>query len=196
MKSITTIGVVLVLLLMLFMGGCSSYNGFVDSEENVDQAWSNVQTQYQRRTDLISNLVNTVKGAADFERETLEAVTNARANASSVKVDPSNLSAAKLQEFQAAQSQLSQSLGRLLVTVERYPELKANANFRDLQTQLEGTENRIAVARQNFNEVVTSYNKKVRRFPASFFASIFGFAEKAQFEAQAGAEQAPTVNFD
>ena len=196
MRSLTSIGVVLVVLLLLLMGGCSSYNGFVDAEENVDQAWANVQTQYQRRADLITNLVNTVKGAADFERETLEAVTNARANATSVKIDPSNLDAQSLQQFQAAQSQLSQSLGRLLVTVERYPELKANANFRDLQTQLEGTENRIAVARQDFNAVATSYNKRVRRFPGSFFASIFGFEEKAQFEAQAGAEQAPEVNFD
>ena len=196
MRSITTIGVVLVLLLLLFMGGCSSYNGFVDAEENVDQAWANVQTQYQRRADLITNLVNTVKGAADFERETLEAVTNARAKATSVNIDPSNLSSESLQNFQAAQSQLSQSLGRLLVTVERYPELQANANFRDLQTQLEGTENRIAVARQDFNGIVTSYNKRVRRFPGSFFASIFNFDEKAQFEAQAGAEQAPEVNFD
>ena len=196
MRSITTIGVVLVLLLLLFMGGCSSYNGFVDAEENVDLAWGNVQTQYQRRSDLITNLVNTVKGAADFERETLEAVTNARAKATSVTVDPSNLTGESLQNFQAAQSQLSQSLGRLLVTVERYPELQANANFLDLQTQLEGTENRIAVARQDFNEVVTGYNKRVRRFPGSFFASIFNFDEKAQFEAQTGAEQAPEVNFD
>jgi LemA protein len=196
MRPIITIGVVLALLLLLFMGGCNSYNGFVDAEENVDQAWADVQTQYQRRSDLITNLVNTVKGAADFERETLEAVTNARAKASSVNVDPSNLTAENLQQFQAAQSQLSQSLGRLLVTVERYPELKANANFRDLQTQLEGTENRIAVSRQKFNEIVTSYNKRVRRFPGSLFASVFGFDEKAQFEAQAGAEQAPKVNFD
>lgn len=195
MRSITTIGIVLVLLLMLFMGGCSSYNGFVDSEENVDKEWSDVQTQYQRRSDLIKNLVATVKGAADFERETLEAVTNARANATSVKIDPSNLSAENLQQFQEAQSQLSGSLGRLLLTVERYPELKANANFRDLQTQLEGTENRIAVARQNFNGVVTDYNKKVRRFPGSMFASIFGFSEKAQFSAQAGSEEAPEVSF-
>lgn len=195
MKPIITIGIVLGLLLLLFVGGCNSHNSFVDSEENVDQAWANVQTQYQRRTDLITNLVNTVKGAANFERETLEAVVNARAKATSVNIDPSNLTADKLQEFQAAQSQLGQSLGRLLVTVEKYPELQANANFRDLQTQLEGTENRIAVARQNFNEVVTGYNKQVRRFPGSFFASIFGFSEKAQFEAQAGAEKAPTVSF-
>jgi LemA protein len=177
------------------MGGCSSYNGFVDSEENVEKEWSDVQTQYQRRTDLINNLVETVKGAANFERETLEAVTNARANATSVKIDPTNLTAESMQQFQAAQSQLSGSLSKLLVTVERYPELKANANFRDLQTQIEGTENRIAVARQNFNAVVTDYNKKVRRFPGSMFASVFGFDEKAQFAAQEGSEQAPKVSF-
>lgn len=196
MRSITTIGIVLVLLLLLFVGGCNSHNAFVDSEENVQQAWSDVQTQYQRRTDLITNLVNTVKGAADFERETLEAVTNARANATSMKIDPSNLTAENLQKFQAAQSQLNGSLSKLLVTVERYPELKSNANFSNLQTQLEGTENRVAVARKNFNQIVTDYNKKVRRFPSSMFATLFGFSEKAQFEAQAGSENAPEVNFN
>lgn len=196
MRSLTVIGVVLGILLLLFMGGCNNYNKFVDAEENVENAWSKVQSAYQRRADLIPNLVNTVKGAADFERETLEAVTNARANATSVKVDPSNLSADQLQQFQAAQSQLSQSLGRLLVTVERYPELKANANFRDLQAQLEGTENRIKVERDRFNDVVTAYNKSVRRFPSSFFASIFGFDQKAQFEAEAGSDAAPDVSFD
>ncbi len=196
MRSITVIGVVLGILLLLFMGGCNSYNNFVGMEEDVENAWGKVQSAYQRRADLIPNLVNTVKGAADFERETLEAVTNARAKASSVQIDPSNLSSAQIQQFQAAQSELSQSLGRLLVTVERYPELKANANFRDLQAQLEGTENRIKVERDRFNDVVTGYNKSVRRFPASFFANIFGFDQKAQFEAQAGAENAPEVNFD
>ena len=195
MRSITTIGVVLGLLLLLFMGGCSSYNGFVNMEEEVDLAWSNVQSDYQRRADLIPNLVNTVKGAADFERETLESVTNARAKATSVQIDPSNLSAAKLQEFQAAQSELGQSLGRLLVSVERYPELKATAAFTELQSQLEGTENRIKVSRDKFNRAVTDYNKRVRRFPASFFAGIFGFGEKAQFEAEQGSDQAPEVNF-
>lgn len=196
MRSITTIVIVLVVLLMLLMGGCSSYNGFVDADENVAKSWSDVQTQYQRRTDLIGNLVNTVKGAADFEKETLDAVVSARAKATSMTIDPSNMTAADFQEFQANQSQLSSSLGRLLVSVERYPELKANANFRDLQTQLEGTENRIAVARQNFNGVVTEYNKKVRRFPASFFATIFGFDQKAQFEAAEGSDKAPEVNFN
>ena len=195
MKSITTIGIILVLLLLLLMGGCNNYNGFVEAEENVEQAWADVEAQYQRRTDLITNLVNTVKGAADFEKETLEAVVSARAKATSVSIDPSNMTGESLQQFQAAQSQLSSSLGRLLVTVERYPELKANANFRDLQTQLEGTENRITVARQNFNAVATAYNKTIRKFPASFFASIFGFSEKAQFKAQAGSENAPEVKF-
>ncbi|MEL7247764.1 MAG: LemA family protein [Bacteroidota bacterium] len=196
MRSLTTIGIVLGVLFLLFMGGCNNYNNFVDAEENVDEAWANVQNQYQRRAELIPNLVNTVKGAADFERETLEAVVSARAKATSVNIDPSNLNAESLQNFQAVQSQLSQSLGRLLLTVERYPELKATDAFRDFQTQLEGTENRIAVARQDFNSIVTKYNKRVRRFPGSFFASVFGFDEKAQFEAQAGAEQAPEVSFD
>jgi len=193
---LSTIGIVVGLLALLLIGGCNSYNGFVMADEDVQQAWANVQSQYQRRADLIPNLVNTVKGAADFERETLESVTNARAKATSVNIDPSNLTPEALQQFQQAQGALGQSLGRLLVTVERYPELKANANFQELQTQLEGTENRISVARDRFNEAATSFNKKIRRFPASFFASIFGFDEAAQFEAQSGAENAPTVNFD
>lgn len=195
MKSLSTIGIIVGLLALLLVGGCNSYNGFVNAEEDVEKSWADVQSQYQRRADLIPNLVNTVKGAADFERETLEAVTNARAKATSVNIDPSNLSPEALQQFQSAQGELSSSLSRLLVSVERYPELKANANFRDLQAQLEGTENRISVARDRFNEQVTSYNKKTRRFPASFFANIFGFSEKGQFQAQAGAENAPTVNF-
>lgn len=195
MKSLSTIGIIVGLLALLLIGGCNSYNGFVNAEEDVEKSWADVQSQYQRRADLIPNLVNTVKGAADFERETLEAVTSARAKATSVNIDPSNLSPEALQQFQSAQGELSSSLSRLLVSVERYPELKANANFLDLQAQLEGTENRISVARDRFNEQVTSYNKKTRRFPASFFAGIFGFGEKGQFQAQAGAENAPTVNF-
>lgn len=190
-----TLGIIVALLALLLIGGCNSYNGFVNSEEDVEKVWADVQSQYQRRADLIPNLVNTVKGAADFEKSTLESVVNARAKATSVNVDASSLTPEKLQQFQAAQGELSSSLGRLLVTVERYPELKANSNFRDLTAQLEGTENRISVARDRFNEVATAYNKKVRRFPNSFFASVFGFGEKAQFEAQAGSQNAPTVEF-
>ena len=190
-----TLGIIVGLLALLLIGGCNSYNGFVNAEEDVEKVWADVQSQYQRRADLIPNLVNTVKGAADFEKSTLESVVNARAKATSVNIDPSNLNAQSLQQFQEAQGQLSSSLGRLLVTVERYPELKANSNFRDLTAQLEGTENRISVARDRFNEAATAYNKKVRRFPASFFASIFGFEEKAQFQAQQGSQNAPTVEF-
>lgn len=190
-----TLGIIVGLLALLLIGGCNSYNGFVEAEEDVEKVWADVQSQYQRRADLIPNLVNTVKGAADFEKSTLESVVNARAKATSVNIDPSNLTAENLQQFQAAQGQLSSSLGRLLVTVERYPELKANSNFRDLTAQLEGTENRISVARDRFNEASTAYNKKVRRFPASFFASVFGFGEKAQFQAQEGSQNAPTVEF-
>lgn len=180
---------------LLLMNGCSSYNGFVDKDENVENAWSKVQSAYQRRADLIPNLVSTVKGYADFEKSTLTEVVNARARATSVNVDASNLSAEKLQEFQAAQSNLSSSLGRLLVTVEKYPDLKANRNFLELQSQLEGTENRIKVERDKFNDVVTVYNKSVRRFPASFWAGMFGFEQKAQFQADAGTQDAPKVEF-
>jgi LemA protein len=190
-----TLGIIVAVLALLLIGGCNSYNGFVSAEEDVEKTWADVQSQYQRRADLIPNLVNTVKGAADFEKSTLESVVNARAKATSVNIDPSNLSPEALQQFQAAQGELSSSLGRLLVTVERYPELKANSNFRDLTAQLEGTENRITVARDRFNEESTDYNKKIRRFPNSFFASVFGFDEKAQFQAQAGSENAPTVEF-
>lgn len=195
MKNLT-LGIVLIILgLVVLVPGCNSYNKFVNLDENVENAWSKVESEYQRRADLIPNLVNTVKGVADFEQETLTAVTQARARATSVNIDPSNLSAQKLAEFQQAQGQLSQSLGRLLVAVERYPELKANQSFQELQAQLEGTENRIKVARNNYNDVVTEYNKSVRRFPSSLFAGIFGFDRRAQFEAEAGADQAPEVNF-
>lgn len=192
---ISTLAIVVGLLALLLIGGCNNYNGFVNAEEEVKQSWSKVQSQYQRRSDLIPNLVATVKGAADFERGTLEAVTNARARATSVNIDPSNLSPEAIQQFQAAQGEVSSSLSRLLVSVERYPELKANANFRDLSVQLEGTENRITVARDRFNEQVTEYNKGVRKFPASFFAGIFGFDTKGQFEAEVGSENAPKVEF-
>jgi LemA protein len=195
MKSLT-IGIVLVVTaLFLFMAGCSSYNTFVEKEEEVENAWSKVQSAYQRRADLIPNLVNTVKGVAQFEQKTLTDVVNARSKATSVTVDPSNISAEKLQEFQQAQSQLSQTLGRLLMITENYPELKANQSFLELQAQLEGTENRIKVERDRFNDKATEYNKSVRRFPGKLFAGIFGFSQKAQFQAEEGAQNAPKVEF-
>lgn len=197
MKSTSAIIVVILAAIVLIGGcsGCSTYNTLVNHDENVENAWSKVQSAYQRRADLIPNLVNTVKGYADFEQETLTAVVNARAKATSVNVDASNLNAAQIQKFQQAQAGLSSSLGRLLVTVEKYPELKANRNFLELQSQLEGTENRIKVERDRFNDSVTTYNKATRQFPAAFYASIFGFDKRARFEAEAAAENAPKVEF-
>ncbi|MEL7220694.1 MAG: LemA family protein [Bacteroidota bacterium] len=189
MRSITTIGIVLVLLLMLFMGGCSSYNGFVDSEENLDQAWADVQTQYQRRADLISNLAATVKAAAANEKDILIGVTDARTGASNYKE-----LIAKAETPQDLESIGQKVNSQISVIFERYPEIRSTSNFSELQTDLSGTENRIAVARQRFNQQATDYNKKVRRFPGSFFASIFGFSEKAHFESQIGAEDAPDLN--
>lgn len=194
MRNILLIGLV-VLLGIMGIGGCNSYNSFVDKEVEVENAWSKVQSAYQRRADLIPNLVNTVKGYADFEKETITSVVEARAKATSVNVDPTKLTPEAIQEFQQAQSGLSQSLGRLLVTVERYPELKANQNFLELQAQLEGTENRIKVERDRFNDVVTAYNKSVRRFPGNIFATLFGFDSKSTFKAESGAEEAPKVEF-
>ena len=195
MRSLILPIVLIGLGLVLFMSGCNSYKGFVEMDEDVENAWSKVQRAYQRRADLIPNLVNTVKGVAEFEKSTLTEVTQARSKATSVNIDPSNLSAEKLQEFQQAQGALSQSLGRLLVVSERYPQLQANQNFRELQAQLEGTENRIKVERDRFNDVVTAYNKQVRRFPGSLFAGLFGFDQRAQFEAAASAQNAPKVEF-
>ncbi len=196
MKSLTFTAVLAVLGLIVLMSGCNNYNRFVGMEEDVENAWSKVQSAYQRRADLIPNLVNTVKGVANFEQETLTKVVEARSKATSVNIDPSNITPEALQNFQQAQGQVSSALSRLLVTVERYPDLKANQSFLELQSQLEGTENRIKVERDRFNDTATAYNKTVRRFPASFFASIFGFSQKAQFEAEAGADQAPEVNFN
>jgi LemA protein len=174
----------------------SSYNGIIGKEENVNESWAKVESSYQRRSDLIGNLVKTVKGAADFEKGTLEAVINARSKATSVSIDPSNITPEQLAEFNKAQSGLSSALSRLLVSVERYPELKANQNFLELQSQLEGTENRINVARDRFNESAKTYNTTVRKFPASLVASIFGFDKKAYYEAEEGSEKAPEVNFE
>lgn len=187
--------VLLVIAAVLVFMGCGQYNSFVDLDEEVDTAWSKVESAYQSRADLIPNLVNTIKGSSDFERGTLEAVVQARAQATSVQLDADDLTEENLARYQAAQQQLSGSLSRLLVAVERYPELQTTAQFRELQSQLEGIENRIRVERNRFNEAVEPYNKKVRRFPGTFFATIFGFDERARFEAEAGSERAPEVQF-
>jgi len=171
------------------------YNSLVTADENVSTAWSQVENVYQRRLDLIPNLVSTVQGAADFERNTLNEVIQARAAASSVNLDASNLNEAGLAAFQQAQDGLGQALSRLMVVVERYPELKANQNFRDLQSQLEGTENRIAVERNRFNEAVRTYNTFIRRFPKNVIAGIFGFDARAYFQAEENAQKAPQVQF-
>ena len=186
---------ILAFILLLGGCGCSGYNGLVEKDQNVKGKWANVESDYQRRSDLIPNLVNTVKGAADFEKSTLEAVINARAQATQTKIDPTNLTPEKVAEFQRAQGQLSGAIGRLLVTMEKYPELKATDAFRDLQAQLEGTENRIKVSRNDFNSAVQDYNTSVKKFPMVLFSGLFGFTEKGFFTAEVGAEKAPTVNF-
>ena len=195
MKNLTwSVGLIVAGLILLF-GGCNTYNSLVNLDEDVENEWGKVQSAYQRRADLIPNLVNTVKGVANFEQTTLTQVVEARAKATSTTIDPSNITPESLKEFQQAQQGLSSSIGRLLMVSENYPELKASNNFLELQAQLEGTENRIKVARDNFNDVVTTYNKKVRRFPASLFAGIMGFSQRAQFEAADNAQDAPTVTF-
>ncbi|NGM62398.1 LemA family protein [Sphingobacterium sp. SGG-5] len=171
------------------------YNTMVSKDENVKAKWAQVENTYQRRADLIPNLVATVKGAAEHEQGTLTAVVEARAKATSVTVDPSNLSEEAIAEYQKTQDALSQSIGRLLVSVEAYPDLKANTNFQELQAQLEGTENRITVERRAYNEAVQDYNTTVRSFPNNIMASIFGFKAKGTFQAQEGADKAPTVSF-
>jgi len=187
---------VLGFLALVFLWGIGRYNNLVTLDEGATGQWANVESAYQRRTDLIPNLVNTVKGYAKFERETLEAVVNARAKATSVSVDPANLSPEKLAAFQQAQAGVGSALGRLLVTVEKYPDLKANQNFLDLQKQLEGTENRIKVERDRFNEAVKGYNVAVKRFPGNIIAGMAGFESKGYFEAESGADNAPDVNFE
>lgn len=195
MKNLSwSVGLIVAGLILLF-GGCNTYNSLVNLDEDVENEWGKVQSAYQRRADLIPNLVNTVKGVANFEQTTLTQVVEARAKATSTTIDPSNITPESLKEFQQAQQGLSSSIGRLLMVSENYPELKASNNFLELQAQLEGTENRIKVARDNFNDVVTTYNKKVRRFPASLFAGMMGFSKRAQFEAADNAQDAPTVTF-
>jgi len=190
-----TLGIIVVVAFILYRMFAGTYNDMVALDENVTAQWANVETQYQRRADLIPNLVNTVKGFAEQEREVLTQVTEARSKASSIQIDPSNLDAGAIQKFQAAQQQLSGALSRLLVTVERYPELKSNQNFLELQAQLEGTENRIAVERRRFNQIVQEYNTYIRSFPNNLLAGMYGFERKVQFEADEGAENAPDVQF-
>jgi LemA protein len=187
-----------VIILLLFFGGCGcvgSYNSIVSLDQNAQSKWGTVQTDYQRRADLVPNLVATVKGVANFEKSTLVDVTNARARATSIQVDPTKLTPETIQKFQAAQGQLTSALSRLLVASERYPELKATENFTGLQAQLEGTENRIAVSRRDFNEAVQAYNTKVRSFPSNILANMFGFAPKGYFQADAASANAPKVQF-
>ncbi|HEX2919742.1 MAG TPA: LemA family protein [Bacteroidales bacterium] len=195
-KGCLIIGIAFVaVLFLIFLWGTRIYNGMVTMQETVTSQWGNVETQYQRRADLIPNFVNTVKGAANFEQTTLTQVIEARAKATQVTVDPENLTPEALQQFQQAQGNLSSALGRLMVVVEKYPELKATQNFRDLQVELEGTENRISVERRNFNEVAKTYNTYIRRFPQNFLAGMFGFESKPYFESMEGAEKAPEVTF-
>ena len=190
-----TLIIILAAVLILGGCGCGQYNGLVQQDESVKLAWNNVQSDYQRRADLIPNLVNTVKGEANFEQTTLTKVIEARASATQMKIDPADLTPEKLQQFQQAQGQLSQALGRLLVVSEQYPNLRANDAFRGLQAQLEGTENRIKVARNDYNSAVQSYNVQVRKFPAALFAGMMGFKPKAGFAAEVGSEKAPEVKF-
>ncbi|MEQ8360244.1 MAG: LemA family protein [Cytophagales bacterium] len=192
-RSWIIIGVIVLVLIIAYSSIKGTYNSMVGKDESVSAQWANVETQYQRRLDLIPNLVNTVKGFAEQEKDVLVGVTEARANASSIKIDPSN--AADLQKFQAAQGQLNSALSRLLVTVERYPDIKSNQNFLELQAQLEGTENRISVERKRFNEAVRDYNTYIRQFPNNIYAGFFDFDKRPMFEADEGAESAPKVEF-
>ncbi|HLN20086.1 MAG TPA: LemA family protein [Bacteroidales bacterium] len=197
MKKGCLIPIILVVfvIVLLFVWGTRIYNGMVTMQETVTSQWGNVETQYQRRADLIPNFVNTVKGAANFEQTTLTQVIEARAKATQVTVDPRNMTPESLQQFQQAQGELSSALGRLMVVVEKYPELRATQNFRDLQVELEGTENRISVERRKFNEVAKTYNTYIRRFPQNFLAGMFGFESKPYFESMEGADKAPEVKF-
>ena len=194
-KSWIIIGVIVVIALLLYSSIKGTYNQMVTLDEGVGAQWAQVENVYQRRADLIPNLVSTVKGYASHEKETLEGVIEARAKATSTTIDASNLNAQSIQQFQAAQDGLSSALSKLMVVVERYPDLKANQNFLELQAQLEGTENRIAVERRKFNEAAQKYNTFIKLFPKNMFANMFGFEKKPYFEAQKGADTAPKVEF-
>lgn len=187
--------ITIVVIALVALWGISSYNGLVSMDENVSNSWANVETQYQRRSDLIPNLVNTVNGYAKHESQTLEAVMAARSQATQVKIDPSNCTPQQLAAYQKAQGDVTTALGKLLAITENYPDLKANQNFLELQSQLEGTENRINVARKDFNDSAKEYNTSLRRFPRNIIASMFGFEKRNYFEAEAGAEKAPKVEF-
>lgn len=190
-----TLLVILGLVLILGVWGCSGYNGLVKQDESVEKAWNNVNSEYQKRSDLVGNLVNTVKGAAKFEQETLTKLVEARAKATSVNLTADQLTPENMAKFQQAQSQMSGALSRLLVVVENYPDLKANQNFLQLQGSLEGIENDVKNSRKTFNEAVNSYNVKVRSFPMNMLSGIFGFSKKEGFKADEGAEKAPKVEF-
>lgn len=194
-KGLITLLVVLGAALLVFLWAKNSYNSMVTKEEGVTSAWAQVENVYQRRADLIPNLVATVKGYAAHEQETLEGVVNARAKATQTTIDPTNLTEASMKQFQAAQGELGSALQKLMVVVERYPDLKANQNFLELQSQLEGSENRITVERQKFNETARTYNTYIRQFPKNILSSIFGFERKAYFEAVEGSEIVPKVEF-
>lgn len=187
--------ITIVVIALVALWGISSYNGLVSMDENVSNSWANVETQYQRRSDLIPNLVNTVKGYAKHESQTLESVMQARSQATQVKIDPSNCTPQQLAAYQKAQGDVTTALGKLLAITENYPDLKANQNFLELQSQLEGTENRINVARKDFNDTAKKYNTSLRRFPRNIIASMFGFEKRNYFEAEAGAEKVPKVEF-
>ncbi|MHA7112151.1 LemA family protein [Sunxiuqinia elliptica] len=195
-KTWIILAVIAVVVLLIYSSVKGTYNNMVTQDEAVNANWAQVENVYQRRADLIPNLVNTVKGYAAHEQETLEGVIEARSKATAVNVKPENLNAQSLQQFQQAQSGLSSALSRLMVVVERYPDLKANQNFLDLQAQLEGTENRITVERRKFNESARAFNTYIRTFPKNIYANLFGFDKKAYFEAEQGAEKAPEVSFD
>ena len=194
-KNWITLAIIAVVALFLFTSIKGSYNGMITKSESVDTQWANVENVYQRRADLIPNLVNTVKGYADFEKETLTSVIEARSKATSMTIDPTNLTPETIGQFQKVQGELSSSLSRLMVVMERYPDLKANQNFMDLQVQLESTENRIATERRKFNEVARDYNTFIQLFPKNIWAGLFGFEKKPYFEAVAGADKAPKVEF-
>ncbi len=194
-KSWIIIGVIVIAVLLLYSSIKGTYNSMVTLDEGVTSQWAQVENVYQRRADLIPNLVNTVKGYADFEQKTLTDVIEARSKATSITIDPTNLNESTMQQFQAAQDGLGSALSRLMVVVERYPDLKANQSFLDLQTQLERTENRIAVERRTFNTSAQNYNTFIRSFPKNIYASVFGFDKKAYFSAQEGADKAPEVQF-